>query len=173
MAFIQWIAEDHLLITCFDKRPPQEGKIAWNPGWMWKNTFMVVRALHCVDISPFSLHSVQNNPVSHPRCLCAGGRCSPPLWPWTPSLLLCVPHSRRPPAERPGSCCPGSRSPATCSGRSTWQESCPAGRRRVSSTKGQYLQCTGGVRLVDPEILLVCFIRTKIIQITITAELDP
>lgn len=62
----------------------------------------------------------------YPEFQWADGKCSPPVWLYSLFLLLGGQHSHHPPAERPGSCCPGSRSLSESSWYHTWLDNCPA-----------------------------------------------
>lgn len=66
---------------------------------------------------------------SYPKCPSADGKCSPPVLHGRLFLPRVGQRSRRPPGEKPDSCCPGSRSHGTCSGRSIEQENCPVKKK--------------------------------------------
>lgn len=76
---------------------------------------------------------------SYPKCLSVDGKCSPLVLHGRLFLPRVGQRSRRPPGEKPDSCCPGSRSHGTCSGRSIEQENCPV--KKKPNTRRCHLCC--------------------------------
>lgn len=79
--------------------------------------------------------------LSHLQFQCADGKCSPPDGHKKLSLLPSDQHSHHPPGGMPGSCCPGSRSPVMCSGRSIEQGNSPSVRQHTSQYEWVHSLC--------------------------------